>query len=110
MSRIMPEQKGNAGEKREDWLKIELFAPAEMIDALSNFMTEIGSRGAYQESLESQSPNGPPEPSAGEPEYRHQTDLGAFYPDRQGHRHRNRPRDGLRHRPAPLHADVPGGD
>jgi ribosomal protein L11 methylase PrmA len=66
MARIMPEQKGNAGEKREDWLKIELFAPAEMIDALSNFMTEIGSRGAYQESLESQFPNGFPEPSTGE--------------------------------------------
>ena len=66
MTRIMPEQKGNAGEKREDWLKIELFAPAEMIDALSNFMTEIGSQGAYQESLEFQSPNGFPEPSTWE--------------------------------------------
>jgi len=66
MARIMPEQKENAREKREDWLKIELFAPAEMIDALSNFMTEIGSQGAYQESLESQSPSGSPEPSTGE--------------------------------------------
>jgi len=66
MARIMPEQKGNAGEKREDWLKIELFAPAEMIDALSNFMTEIGSQGAYQESLESPFPNGFPGPSTGE--------------------------------------------
>ncbi|OHE16936.1 MAG: ribosomal protein L11 methyltransferase [Syntrophobacterales bacterium GWC2_56_13] len=66
MARIMPEQKGNAEEKTEDWIKIELFAPAEMIDALSNFMTEIGSQGAYQESLESQSPNGFPDPSTGE--------------------------------------------
>jgi ribosomal protein L11 methyltransferase len=66
MARIMPEQKGNAGEMRGDWLKIELSAPAEMIDALSNFMTEIGSQGAFQESLESQSTNGFPEVSTRE--------------------------------------------
>ena len=58
----MPEQQ----EKKGDWLKIELFAPAEMIDALTNFVTEIGAQGAFQESLEPQSPNDFPEASARE--------------------------------------------
>src|SRR5512133_1122287 len=62
----MPETLGKAGEKKGDWLKIELFAPVEMIDALNNFLTEIGSQGAFQESLEPQSPNGFPEPSSRE--------------------------------------------
>ncbi|MHB9098835.1 MAG: hypothetical protein ACYC5X_13545, partial [Syntrophales bacterium] len=47
----MPETLGKAGERNEDWLKIELFAPVEMIDALNNFLTEIDSQGAFQESL-----------------------------------------------------------
>jgi ribosomal protein L11 methyltransferase len=62
--RIMPERLGKAGEKKGDWMKVELFAPAEMIDALTNFLTEIGAQGAYQESLEPQ--NGFPEPAARE--------------------------------------------
>ncbi len=62
----MPEQHGKAGEKKEDWLKIELFAPMEMIDALTNFLTEIGAQGAFQESLEPQSPNDFPETASGE--------------------------------------------
>jgi ribosomal protein L11 methyltransferase len=51
----MSEQHGKAGEKKGDWLKIEIFAPMEMIDALTNFVTEIGAQGAFQESLEPQS-------------------------------------------------------
>ena len=66
MARIMPEQKGNAEEKTEDWIKIELFAPEETIDALSNFLTEIGAQGAFQESPDPQPANGFPELSAGE--------------------------------------------
>ncbi|MHB8910370.1 MAG: 50S ribosomal protein L11 methyltransferase [Syntrophales bacterium] len=62
----MPETLGKAGERKGDWLKIELFAPVEMIDALNNFLTEIGSQGAFQESLEPQSPNGFPESSSRE--------------------------------------------
>lgn len=53
----MSELHGKAGEKKGDWLKIELSAPAEMIDALTNFVTEIGAQGAFQESLEPQSSN-----------------------------------------------------
>ena len=60
----MPEKPAKTGEKRGDWMKVELFAPAEMIDALTNFLTEIGAQGAYQESLEPQ--NGFPEPAARE--------------------------------------------
>jgi len=46
--RTMPENHGKAGEKKGDWLKIELSAPGELIDALTNFVTEIGAQGAFQ--------------------------------------------------------------
>lgn len=48
----MPKQYGKTGEKKGDWLKIEFSAPMEMIDALNNFVTEIGAQGAFQETLE----------------------------------------------------------
>ena len=32
------------------WLKIEISAPAELMDALGNFLTETGAQGVYQES------------------------------------------------------------
>lgn len=64
--RIVPKQHGKAGEKQGDWLKIEFFAPMEMIDALNNFVTEIGAQGAFQETLEPLSSNGSPEPPSGE--------------------------------------------
>jgi ribosomal protein L11 methyltransferase len=60
----MPEPDEKSGEKKGDWLKVELSAPAEMIDALANFMTENGAQGAFQESLEPQAPGDFPEPSA----------------------------------------------
>ena len=64
-----PEQqrRGHGG----DWLRIELFAPEELIDALTNFVTEIGAQGAYQESLEP--PDGLPAPATPET-------LQAFFP------------------------------
>jgi ribosomal protein L11 methyltransferase len=67
----MTEPHGKAGEKKGDWLKIEITAPVEMIDALTNFVTEIGAQGAYQESLEPQpldavSPNDFPKFTSGE--------------------------------------------
>ena len=49
--RIVPKQHGKTGETAGDWLKIEFFAPLEMIDALNNFVTEIGAQGAFQETL-----------------------------------------------------------
>jgi ribosomal protein L11 methyltransferase len=45
-------------DRMDKWLKVELTAPPELIDALSNFMTEQGAQGVYQEFLEPQSING----------------------------------------------------
>jgi ribosomal protein L11 methyltransferase len=66
VARIMPETLGKTGEKKDDWLKIELVAPVEMIDALTDFLTEIGAQGTFQEFPAPQSTTGSPEPSAGE--------------------------------------------
>jgi ribosomal protein L11 methyltransferase len=67
----MSEQHAVPGEKKGDWLKIEIVAPLELIDALSNFITEIGAQGVFQESLEPQpldalSPNDFPKFTSGE--------------------------------------------
>jgi ribosomal protein L11 methyltransferase len=35
----------------EKWLKIEISAPSEFMDALGNFLTETGAQGVFQESL-----------------------------------------------------------
>lgn len=55
----MPEKIKRGGNK---WLKIELSAPPELVDALSNFVTEIGAQGVFQEEREPQSPDDLPEP------------------------------------------------
>ncbi len=34
----------------EKWLKIEISAPSELMDALGNFLTETGAQGVFQES------------------------------------------------------------
>jgi ribosomal protein L11 methyltransferase len=44
------------------WLKIEISAPAELMDALGNFLTESGAQGVFQESLTPQTPGDFPEP------------------------------------------------
>lgn len=62
-----PQRRGHGG----DWLRIEIFAPEALIDALTNFVTEIGAQGAYQEALEP--PDGAPAPPAPEA-------LQAFFP------------------------------
>lgn len=67
----MSEQHAPSEAKKGDWLKIEIVAPPEMIDALYNFVTEIGAQGAFQESLEPQpldalSPNDFPKFASGE--------------------------------------------
>lgn len=62
----MPKMPGKAEGKKGDWLKIEISAPAEMIDALTNFATEIGAQGAFQETLAPQSPNDFPETTSRE--------------------------------------------
>jgi ribosomal protein L11 methyltransferase len=45
----MPKKDGREMSPKEKWLKIEMKAPVELIDALSNFMTEIGAQGVFQE-------------------------------------------------------------
>jgi ribosomal protein L11 methyltransferase len=51
----MPELTGLTGDKKGKWLKIELSVSPLLIDALSNFLTEIGIQGAFQEELLPQS-------------------------------------------------------
>ena len=53
-TRIMPVEPDKRKERKDDWLKIELFAPEELNDALTNFLTEIGAQGTFQESPEPQ--------------------------------------------------------
>jgi ribosomal protein L11 methyltransferase len=54
----MPKNDGKGTDMKDKWLKIELTAPSELIDALSNFMTEIGSQGVFQETSDPQASNG----------------------------------------------------
>jgi ribosomal protein L11 methyltransferase len=37
--------------EHEKWLKVEITAPAELIDALSNFLEETGAQGVFSESI-----------------------------------------------------------
>jgi ribosomal protein L11 methyltransferase len=62
----MPKQSGTGTDLKDKWLKVELTAPPELIDALSNFMTEIGAQGVFQEIQDPQSSNGFAEAAAGE--------------------------------------------
>ena len=56
------------------WLKIELSAPAELMEALGNFLTESGVQGVFQESLE-------PQNTAGDfPEEAKEEVLKAYFP------------------------------
>ena len=52
----MPEVSEKAAENKGKWLKIELSVPPLLVDALSNFLIEIGVQGVFQEELESQAP------------------------------------------------------
>jgi len=47
----------------EKWLKIGISAPAELIDALSNFLEETGAQGVFSESLLPPGANDFPEPA-----------------------------------------------
>jgi ribosomal protein L11 methyltransferase len=57
----MPEDPAMTKDKKEQWLKIELTASPLLIDALSNFITEIGAQGVSQEELLPQSADDFPE-------------------------------------------------
>ncbi|MBN1663189.1 MAG: 50S ribosomal protein L11 methyltransferase [Deltaproteobacteria bacterium] len=57
----MPADIANMKEEKATWLKIELTAAPLLIDAISNFMTEIGAQGVSQEELLPQSADDFPE-------------------------------------------------
>jgi hypothetical protein len=52
----MPDSMEKVSEKKGKWLKIDVSSPSELVDALSNFLTEIGAQGVFQEEPESQAP------------------------------------------------------
>ena len=52
----MPEFSEKGAEKKGKWLKVEVSVSPLLADALSNFLTEIGAQGVFQEELESQAP------------------------------------------------------
>lgn len=54
----MRKQDGTEAGRKDKWLKVELTAPSELIDALSNFMTEIGAQGVFQETPYQEPSNG----------------------------------------------------
>jgi ribosomal protein L11 methyltransferase len=58
----MPEDAAMKNEQKDQWLKIELTAAPSLMDALSNFITEIGAQGVSQEDLLPQSLDDFPEP------------------------------------------------
>ena len=51
---VMPVEPEKEKEQKDDWLKIELSAVEELNDALTNFLTEIGAQGVFQEYPEPQ--------------------------------------------------------
>ena len=52
----MPASSEKGAEKKGKWLKVELSVSPILADALSNFLTEIGAQGVYQEELEFPAP------------------------------------------------------
>lgn len=63
-------------DQKEQWLKIELTADPLLIDALSNFITEIGAQGVSQEELLPPSDDDFPDP-----DNRKQEILAAYFPN-----------------------------
>ncbi len=62
-----------ASKEPEKWLKIEITASAELMDALSNFLEETGAQGVFSESLLPSGVNDFPEPAGVEV-------VNAFFP------------------------------
>ncbi|HOO91192.1 MAG TPA: 50S ribosomal protein L11 methyltransferase [Syntrophales bacterium] len=46
-------------ETREQWIELTILTPPEMVDALSNFLEELGTNGVFQETKVQDSFNGP---------------------------------------------------
>lgn len=49
----MPDSMEKMKGKKGEWLKIDVTCPPELVDALSNFLTETGAQGVFQEEPES---------------------------------------------------------
>jgi len=54
----MPPVPDKGEQKRDDWLKVEISVAEELMDAVTDFLTEMGSQGAFQESPEPQEADG----------------------------------------------------
>lgn len=54
------------GKDKVKWLKIALSSPPELVDALSNFVTELGAEGVFQEDLAPQAAGDFPESTSRE--------------------------------------------
>ena len=169
----MPGSMNKPSTEKAKWVHFKLYTQPELAEALSNYLTEMGAQGVFEEFLQTGVSDVPePEPQdervlnayfpSGTEDEKHLSDLQSyidslaelfpelekptfstevihdpdwgeawkkyfkplrvsrnlvikptwerFAPTGPGHRHRDRPRHGLRHRPARLHADVPRRD
>ncbi|HOD35821.1 MAG TPA: 50S ribosomal protein L11 methyltransferase [Syntrophales bacterium] len=62
-----------AARGREKWVKFAITTPPELAEGLSNFLTEMGTQGVFQEELESSTLTDTPEPPS-------RIELNAFIP------------------------------
>ena len=63
-----------AEKEQEKWLRMEISVPADLSDAVGNFLTETGAQGVFQQTLEPQSPGDFPESPACE-------SVNAYFPE-----------------------------
>jgi len=60
----MPEKEAQKDREKEKWIEIIVTAPPQLIEALSNFLTEAGAKGVFQEdNFDESSPNDLDEPA-----------------------------------------------
>ncbi len=59
---MKPVQKEKTAGGRETWLKVTITTPPELVEGLSNFLTELGAQGVFQEELETSAFTDQPEP------------------------------------------------
>jgi len=58
----MPAKTEKATSERAKWLKFTVTTPPEFVEGLSNFLTELGAQGVFQEELETSALTDTPEP------------------------------------------------
>jgi ribosomal protein L11 methyltransferase len=59
---MMPVKTGKAASGRGMWLKFTITTPPEFVEGLSNFLTELGAQGVFQEELDISAFTDAPEP------------------------------------------------